>query len=133
MIKSKNKNEWFLIDAKEQVLGRLASQVAMILMGKHRVDYAANRVFPDQVVIVNAALVRATGRKEKQKKYYRHTGYPGGLKIETLGKLRADHPERIIKAAVSGMLPKNKLHDLMLLKLHLFPSDQHPFTDKFQE
>ncbi len=105
------------IDASGQVLGRMATQVARLLMGKHKPGYAAHMDTGDYVVVVNAAQVRVTGKKAKDKIYYRHSGYPGGLKEVPLGKMMATRPERVVEMAVEGMLPKNRLGRAMRKKL----------------
>lgn len=117
---------WYVIDADGVVLGRLAAQVATILRGKHRPQYTPHADCGDHVIVINAAKVRVTGRKEEQKTYHRHSGYPGGLKSISLMQLRAKHPERIIESAVRGMLPKNPLGRKMFKKLKVYSGDQHP-------
>ena len=126
------KREWHLIDAHDRVLGRLASEVAKLLMGKHKVTYSPHLSIGDHVVVINAARVRVTGRKEKQKNYYRHSGFPGGLRSTPLEKMRKEHPERIIRFAVMGMIPNNKLRPSRLKNLHIYNDEFHPYKDKFQ-
>ncbi len=118
--------QWHLVDAKEVVLGRLASKVATILKGKHKPIYTPHLDTGDPVIVINADKVRLTGRKLEQKQYYRHSGYPGGLKVTTLDKLLQDKPERIIRMAVKGMLPKNSLGRQMLSKLKVYAGAEHP-------
>ena len=118
--------DWYVIDARDLVLGRLATKVASILRGKHRPQYTPHADCGDHVVIINAEKIRATGRKETQKTYYRHSQYAGGLKSITLEKQREKHPERIIKAAVKGMLPKNSLGRKMLKKMNVYAGENHP-------
>jgi len=118
--------DWYVIDARDLVLGRLASRVATILRGKHRPQYTPHADCGDHVVIINAEKIRTTGRKETQKTYYRHSRYPGGLKSITLEKQREKHPERIIEAAVKGMLPKNSLGRKMIRKMNVYAGDRHP-------
>jgi len=118
--------EWYVIDARDVVLGRLATRVASILRGKHRPQYTPHADCGDHVIIVNAEKIRVTGRKEAQKNYYRHSQYPGGLKTITLEKQREKHPERIIEAAVKGMLPKNSLGRKMIRKMNVYAGDKHP-------
>jgi len=118
--------EWYVIDASDAVLGRLATRVASILRGKHRPQYTPHADCGDHVIIVNAEKIRVTGRKEEQKNYYRHSQYPGGLKSITLEKQRDKHPERIIKAAVKGMLPKNALGRKMIRKMNVYAGGKHP-------
>ncbi|MDX8391840.1 MAG: 50S ribosomal protein L13 [Mariprofundaceae bacterium] len=120
--------EWYIIDANELILGRLATRAATILRGKHRPQYTPHADCGDHVIVINAARVRVTGRKEKQKTYYRHSGYAGGLKSITLEKQRQEHPERIIEAAVKGMLPKNPLGRQMFKKLKVYAGEDHPHT-----
>lgn len=120
------KAEWHLIDAKDKVLGRLATRVATLLQGKHRTDYAANRVALVFVVITNSDLVVLTGRKEVQKKYRRHSGYPGGLREKTAGAVRAQNSRRLVQEAVLGMLPKNSLRQLRIRHLKIYPTAEHP-------
>jgi large subunit ribosomal protein L13 len=117
---------WHVIDANDAVLGRIASRAAMLLMGKHKPTYAPSIDTGDHVVIVNAAKVKLTGDKERQKLYRRHTGYPGGL-IETgARKMRETRPERMIELAVSGMLPKSKIGKTMYRKLKVYAGENHP-------
>jgi len=123
---------WHLIDAKDFVLGRLATQVATFLMGKHKADYSAHMDSGDYVVVVNATKVQTTGKKATQKVYRSHSGYPGGMKVVTYEKMMEDHPDRIISHAVSGMLPKNRLHDKRLLRLKIFEGSNHPYEEKFK-
>jgi large subunit ribosomal protein L13 len=125
-----HKPEWHVFNAEGQVLGRLASQIAPLLMGKHKNTYSPHIIMGDHVVVINASKIKVTGRKEKQKNYYQYSGYPGGLKVTPLFRMRQEHPERIIKHAVSGMLPKNKLHDKFLKNLHVYEDANHPYTDK---
>jgi len=117
---------WHVIDANDAVLGRVASRVAMLLMGKHKTMYAPSIDTGDHVVIINAAKIKLTGGKEGQKMYRRHTGYPGGL-IETgARKMRETRPERMLELAVSGMLPKTKLGKQMYRKLKVYAGEHHP-------
>lgn len=127
------KRDWYLIDAKGKILGRLATQVAQLLMGKNKPYFVKNLDCGDFVVVINAQEVKVTGRKEKQKIYYRHSGYPGGLKEIPLGRMRKEHPERIIEHAVKGMLPKNKLQDPRMVRLKVFGGEDHPYKDKIRE
>ena len=120
------KHEWHLIDANRRVLGRLATETASLLLGKHRVDYAANKVSPVYVVITNSDTVVLTGRKEEQKKYRRYSGYPGGLKERTVREVRARDSRRLVWEAVFGMLPKNSLRTKRMLHLKIYPTKEHP-------
>lgn len=118
--------EWFVIDAAGQTLGRMVSRVAMILRGKHKPEYTPHVDTGDYVVIVNASKVRVTGNKEEGKVYYRHSGYPGGIKSQTLSEKRAKDPESIIQLAVKGMLPRGPLGRAMAKKLKVYPNTDHP-------
>ena len=119
------KRDWFVIDATDLVLGRLASEIAARLRGKHKPVYTPHVDTGDYIVIVNAEKVRVTGNKEKDKTYYRHSGYPGGLKSRTVEKVRESHPERLIETAVKGMLPKNPLGRAMFRKLKVYAGPDH--------
>jgi len=118
--------EWFVLDAQDVVLGRLASQVARILMGKHKPTYTPFLDMGDHVVIINAAKVRLTGEKEGQKVYRRHSGYPGGLVEIGARRMRANSPVKMVELAISGMLPKTKLGKQMYRKLQVYAGDKHP-------
>lgn len=120
------KREWHVVDASGKTLGRLASQVAKLLMGKHKPIYVPYLDTGDYVVVINAAKVSVTGKKAKQKIYYRHSGYPGGLKSFTFEELLARHPTRVIELAVKGMLPKNRLGRAMFKKLRVYDGGGHP-------
>ncbi|MGB9592872.1 MAG: 50S ribosomal protein L13 [Anaerolineae bacterium] len=120
------KREWYVVDAEGKTLGRLASKIARILMGKHKPYYTPHLDTGDFVVVVNADKIRVTGRKLDQKMYYRYSGYPSGLKSVTLRKQMETRPERVIWAAVRNMLPKNKLGRAMLKKLKVYASPDHP-------
>jgi large subunit ribosomal protein L13 len=117
---------WHVIDAENVVLGRIASEAALILMGKHKPTYAPFMDTGDHVVIINAAKVRLTGHKEDQKLYRHHTGYPGGLKEVGAKKMRATRPQRMVELAIAGMLPKSKLGKQMVRKLKVYAGDKHP-------
>lgn len=118
--------EWLLIDAQDQVLGRVASKAAQILRGKHKPTYTPHVDTGDFVVIINADKIRVTGKKLTDKEYYRHSGYPGGLKCETFEEAMEKHPERVIEHAVKGMLPKNTLGRAMAKKLKVYAGAEHP-------
>jgi len=118
--------KWYVVDAEGVVLGRLASRIAVILRGKHKPQFTPHVDCGDFVIVVNAEKVRTTGRKEEQKFYYRHSGYPGGLKAVRLDEMRAKHPERIIEHAVRGMLPKGPLGRRLLRKLKVYAGPHHP-------
>jgi len=118
--------DWYVVDAEGETLGRLASRIAPILKGKHKPIYTPHLDCGDFVVIVNAEKVRVTGRKLDQKLYYRHSGYPGGLKSISLRDQLNRYPERVLQAAIRGMLPKNKLGRRMIKKLKVYAGDAHP-------
>ena len=124
--KEEIEREWFVVDATGQTLGRLASTIAPILRGKHKPTYTPHLDCGDFVIVVNADKVQVTGRKMDQKFYYRHSGYPGGIKQISLRDQLNRHPERVIQAAVKGMLPKNKLGRQMIKKLKIYAGDEHP-------
>ena len=125
---SKNdmQRSWYVLDAQHVVLGRLATKVAMMLMGKHKPTYTPFIDTGDHVVVINADKVRLTGNKEEDKNYYRHTGYPGGLKTTTAKKMRQTRPERMIELAIQGMLPKSKMGKQMYRKLNVYAGPKHP-------
>ena len=127
---SEIKREWHVIDAAGQVLGRLATQVARLLMGKHKPMFTRNLDTGDYVVVINADKVRVTGNKAKQKVYYRHSGYPGGLKTISYDKLVETDPIRVIEHAVKGMLPHTRLGASMMKKLRVYVGDTHPHPVK---
>ena len=119
--------DWHVVDAQNQVLGRLATRVASVLRGKHKPTYTPNADIGDFVIVVNADKVKLTGKKVTDKSYYRHSGYIGGLKETTAGKVLASkHPERIIEWAVRGMLPKSRLGDRLFTKLKVYAGPDHP-------
>lgn len=117
---------WFVIDARDQVLGRVASEAARLLRGKNKPSFTPHVDCGDFVVIVNAELIKLTGNKDQTKVYYRHSGYPGGIREQTAGKLRATHPERLVRFAVTGMLPKNRLGRRLATKLKIYVGAEHP-------
>lgn len=117
---------WVLIDATERPLGRVASRAASLLRGKERPDYTPNQDTGDFVVVVNAAKVKVTGSKLTNKTYYRHTGYPGGIRATTAGKLLQSKPERLLEMAVRGMLPKSRLGRQLFTKLKVYRGADHP-------
>jgi large subunit ribosomal protein L13 len=122
------RRDWFVVDAADQTLGRLASQLALRLRGKHKAEYTPHADTGDNLIVLNAAKVRVTGRKLTDKFYHHHTGYVGNLKTTSLQKLLNEHPERAIEFAVKGMLPKNPLGRKMFKKLHVFAGADHPHT-----
>jgi large subunit ribosomal protein L13 len=117
---------WVLIDADGRPLGRVASQAATILRGKHRPDFTPHQDTGDFVIIINAAKVRLTGAKAESKLYYRHTGYPGGIRTRTAGTILMEKPERLVEMAVRGMLPKNRLGRRLFTKLKVYRNAEHP-------
>jgi large subunit ribosomal protein L13 len=119
------KRDWYVVDAADKTLGRLASEIARRLRGKHKAEYTPHVDTGDYIVVVNAEKVRVTGRKETQKTYYHHTGYPGGIKSITFDKLIAKAPARVLETAVKGMLPKNTLGRAMFRKLKVYAGPQH--------
>ena len=119
------KREWYIVDAEGKTLGRLASEIARRLRGKHKPEYTPHVDTGDYIVVINADKVAVTGKKETAKTYYRHTEYPGGIRSITLGKLREKAPERIIQNAVKGMLPRNPLGRAMFKKLRVFAGAEH--------
>ncbi len=119
------KRDWFVVDADGKTLGRLSTEIAKRLRGKHKPEYTPHVDTGDYIVVVNAEKIRVTGNKEKDKMYYHHTGYIGNLKSVSLGKLRQTHPDRIIKTAVKGMLPRNPLGRAMFKKLKVFVGPEH--------
>ena len=122
------KRDWFVVDASDKVLGRLASRVALRLRGKHKAEYTPHVDTGDYIIITNADKIRVTGQKVKQKMYYRHSEYPGGIKSESFEKLLARNPARIIELAIKGMLPKNPLGREMFRKLKVYVGNEHPHS-----
>jgi large subunit ribosomal protein L13 len=128
VVKAKDiKRAWHLVDAEGKILGRLSTEVAGMLSGKTKPEYVPYLDLGDYVVVVNAAKVKVTGKKEQTKEYIRHSGYPGGLKVETFEKLIKRRPEKIIEHSVRGMLPKTRLGEKMFKKLKVFSGSEHPY------
>lgn len=123
---SEIKREWYVVDAAGQTLGRLATTVANVLRGKHKPIYTPGLDVGDFVIVVNADKIAVTGDKLEQKKYYRYSGYPGGLRETTLAVMLRNHPTRVIELAVKGMLPKNRLGRAMIKKLKVYAGETHP-------
>ena len=123
---SEVEHEWFVVDAEGKTLGRLATEIARVLRGKHKPNYSPSVDVGDYVVVVNAEKIHVTGRKMDQKMYYRHSGYPGGLKEINLRDQLAKHPTRVIEHAVKGMLPRNSLGRRMFKKLKVYAGPDHP-------
>ena len=126
------KRGWQLFDAKDKILGRLATDIAMTLMGKKKRDYSPHMDNGDNVVVINAAFIKVTGKKEEQKKYYRHSGYPGGFKEISYKQMKATHPERILELAVKRMLPTNRLRDKRMARLIISLDETNPKEGKFK-
>jgi large subunit ribosomal protein L13 len=123
---SEIERQWWVVDASDQTLGRLATRIATLLEGKHKPTYTPHLDTGDHVVVVNAGRIKVTGNKLLQKRYYRHSGYPGGLKEESLQALLARKPELVIERAVKGMLPQNRLGRAMFKKLKVYGGPDHP-------
>lgn len=121
-------HDWYVVDASRYTLGRLASAIAPRLRGKHKPQYTPHVDTGDYIIVINAEKVRVTGRKEEDKIYYRHSGYPGGIKSQTLREMREKHPERIIELAVKGMLPRNPLGRAVARKLKVYKGSEHPHS-----
>ena len=128
---SEIKRNWHIFDAKNMVLGRTATQIAKLLQGKHKRDYVPYLDCGDHVVVINAAAVQLTGSKSSQKQYDSYSGYPGGRSVKTYEELMKQSPEKVIRAAVSGMLTKNKHRDPRLARLFVFNDERHPYAHKF--
>lgn len=120
--------DWFVVDATDKVLGRLAVEIARRLRGKHKPEFTPHVDTGDYIVVVNASRLRVTGNKATDKKYYRHTGYPGGIRETNFEKMQAKHPGRVLEKAVKGMLPKGPLGYAMIKKLKVYADATHPHT-----
>jgi len=123
---SEVRREWYVVDAEGQTLGRLATRVATVLRGKHKPIYTPHLDTGDHVIVVNAAKVHLSGKKAETKRYFSHSMYPGGLRWRSIQEVRASHPERVVRNAVRGMLPKNKLGRALIKKLKVYGSAEHP-------
>ncbi|MCJ7793230.1 MAG: 50S ribosomal protein L13 [Candidatus Marinimicrobia bacterium] len=130
--KSEIKREWHLVDVKGKTLGRVSVQIAQLLMGKDKVYYVSHLDCGDYVVVVNAAKVEISGRKRKQKLYQRHSGYPGGFKELNFAQMMKKDPSQVLRQAIAGMLPKNKLRDKRLARLKVFKEENQPYQEKFK-
>lgn len=119
-------HDWYIVDATDQTLGRLSARIATYLMGKHKPRYSAHLDCGDNIVVINAARLRVTGNKLEDKKYYHHSGYPGGIKETNLATLLEHNPAAVLEHAVAGMLPKNRLQDDRLHRLKIYPGAEHP-------
>ena len=128
---SEVKRDWYKFDAKGEILGRLATKIAMILMGKNKASYSQHMDSGDFVVVTNAEKIVVTGRKAQQKLYQGHSGYPGGFKEVKYAQMMEKHPERILETAVSGMLPDNKLKAERMKRLNVIVGDKNPYANKF--
>ncbi len=126
------KRNWHLVDAKGKILGRMASDIVKYLMGKHKVKYAPHMDMGDYVVVINADKVEVSGRKEMQKVYYRHSGYPGGFKEIAYSKLKKERPGKIVELAVKRMLPGNRLRDKRMARYKVIVGGRNPYEDKFK-
>ena len=124
--------QWHLVDAKGQILGRVATRIAVLLMGKSKAYFARHLDCGDYVVVVNAKDVAVTGKKLTQKIYTTYSGYPGGLRREAFRELLGRKPEEVVRRGVCGMLPKNKLRDSMIKRLYIYSGEEHPHKDKFK-
>ena len=122
------RHEWLLVDAEGQTLGRMASGIANRLRGKHKAEFTPHVDTGDYVVVINAAKIHVTGNKVRDKMYYRHSGYPGGLKEASLGEMMQKSPEDVVRLAVKGMMPKNRLSRAMLSKLKIYTGGEHPHS-----
>jgi len=118
--------KWYLIDAQNEILGRLASQIAILLRGKHKPEYSPHLDLGDHVIVLNVDKIRVTGRKQEQKRYTHYTGYPGGLRTKSYHQIVHKQPELLLYRAVKGMLPKNRLGRKMIKKLRIYTGDGHP-------
>lgn len=121
---------WHLVDLKGKVLGYAATEIAKKLLGKDKSNYVPNLDCGDYIVVINSKYIEVTGKKEKEKTYGHYSGYPGGLKVKALWQIRKEKPNEIIRHAVLGMLPKNKLRARLMTRLYIYPEAEHPFKDK---
>lgn len=126
------KRDWYIVDVQDKILGRIASSISQLLMGKSKPYFVSNMDCGDYVVLVNAAKIAVTGKKAKQKIYMKFSGYPSGLKRKTYAQVLIEEPTRIIKEAVSGMLPQNKLRDSMMKRLYIYADENHPYKNKLK-
>jgi large subunit ribosomal protein L13 len=125
---AETKHDWYIVDAAGQRLGTLAVRIARALSGKHKPTWTPHIDNGDHVVVINADKIELGGNKWDQKVYYRHSGYPGGLKVQTARQIKAKHPERLIENAVRGMLPTNRMRQVQLRRLNVYIGEQHPHT-----
>jgi len=131
--KSELKRAWHIVDVKGKVLGYAATEIAVKLLGKNKTNYISNLDCGDHVVVINCKYIEVTGKKEAEKKYGNYSGYPGGYKEKALWQLRKEKPTEIIRHAVWGMLPKNKLRDRLVTRLYLFADEKHPYQKNVNE
>jgi len=127
------KRSWYLVDCKGKILGHAATEIASLLVGKNKPNYSANLDCGNTVVVVNSRLIEVSGKKEKEKLYGKYSGYPGGLKTKALWQVRKENPNEMIRRAVWGMLPKNKLRDRLVKRLWIYPDEKHQYKDKFMK
>jgi len=127
------KRAWYLIDVKGKTLGRIATVISTYLQGKHKANYIGNLDLGDTIVVINASLIKLSGNKLKQKIYSFYSGFPGGLREVNAETLLKNNPSEMIRLAVSGMLPKNKLRDMRLARLHVYPDERHTFKGTFDK
>ena len=127
------KRDWHLMNAKGKILGRFSSEVAILLMGKHKANYSAHMDSGDNVVVINAEKIKVTGKKKEQKVYQGHSGYPGGFKEISFEKMSKEHPDRVLKYAISGMLPDNRLKAKRMVRLHVAVGEKHKYENKFNK
>ena len=128
--KSEVKRNWYLLDGRGKILGRIATQAAVIIRGKHKKNYTANVEMGDFVVIINAKLIKYSGKKIEQKEYFRHSGYPGGLKSVSLKELKRTDPTEPIRRAIIGMMPDNRLKQEQIKRIKIYADDKHQHTQK---
>lgn len=127
------KRSWYMVDVKDKVLGRISTDIAQKLMGKTKPYFVRNLDCGDHVIVINARHVAVTGKKEKEKMYGNYSGFPGGLKEKALWQMRKEKPAEVIRHAVYGMLPKNKLRDRLITRLFVYPEAEHPYKEKLNE
>jgi large subunit ribosomal protein L13 len=124
---------WHIVDVKGKTIGNAATDIAVLLMGKDKPNFVRHLDCGDFVVVINSKYVESTGKKEKEKMYGRYSGYPGGLKQKALWQIRQENPNEIIRHAVWGMLPTNKLRDRLVTRLYIYPDDNHPYKERFEK
>lgn len=133
VIKGSAESKWWLVDAQDQRLGRLATKIAHLLLGKHKPEFTPGVLMGDSVIVVNASGISVNPTREKERVYYRHSGYPGGLRAVTFPRMLETHPDRIIKAAVWGMLPHNKHGRKLMKRLKIYSGNDHPHAGQNPE